>query len=83
MISIIRATELGEALIKYYLKITGRHAASVKSLEQYACDKGLIDHVVKFKELLGGSYPPIDMARLPKGLQVQAQVTVIIEQPPK
>lgn len=83
VVSIIRANELGIAMIKYYFKITGRHAGSVKSLEQYASEKGLTEHVAKFREILGGSYPPIDMARLPKGLQVQAQVTVMIEQPPK
>jgi pyrimidine deaminase RibD-like protein len=83
VISIIRATELGEAMIKYYFKITGRHAASVKSLEQYALDKGLKEHIAKFKEILGGSYPPVDMARLPKGIQVQAQVTIILDEPPK
>jgi hypothetical protein len=30
---------------------------------------------------LGGDYPAIEMARLPKGIEVQDQVMVIVENP--
>jgi pyrimidine deaminase RibD-like protein len=80
-ISIVRANELGSALIEYYRKISAQNADRQRALARYATEKSLDKN-----ELLGHVgqlYPGIEMARLPKGLQLQAQVTVTIEQPPK
>lgn len=78
---IVRANELGSALIEYYRKITAQNVDRQRALTRYATDKSLDRN--ELLGLLGQLYPGIEMARLPKGLQSQAQVTITIEQPPK
>ncbi len=81
VLTIVRANELGIALIKHYRKIAFRITNSRKDLEKYASEKELGDPK-PLLDIIGTPYPHIDMARLPKGIQLQAQVAVTVEEPP-
>lgn len=81
MIWIVRASELGMALMRYYRNITAKSNFFKSARKKYAGD-----HKLNLAELNGLStslYPAIEMTRLPKGLQILAQVSVKIAQPPK
>jgi pyrimidine deaminase RibD-like protein len=74
-IYVAKAGELGKALVKYYWDVVGANKRT-KTL--------LIDNGVA-KELLNklpGPYLGVTMGRLPKGLEMQARVDVIVQQPP-
>jgi pyrimidine deaminase RibD-like protein len=79
-LSIVRANDLGVALIKYYRKITSEKHALRRAVEETVADE---DQRKVLLDLIGAPYPPIEMSRLPKGLQLLAQVDVKIEEPPK
>jgi len=79
-ISIVRANELGSALVEYYRKITAQNANGRLALEKYAHEKSLNQD--ELLRRLGPPYPGVEMARLPKGLQLLAQVNVQVEIPP-
>jgi pyrimidine deaminase RibD-like protein len=81
LLSIVRANELGITLIKHYRKIVSRITNTRKALKNYASEKGIGD-VKQLLDIVGNPHSAIDMARPPKGIQVQAQVNVIIEEPP-
>jgi hypothetical protein len=83
VLAIVRANDLGKALVNYYRKITNRLEGARRNVTTYAEEKGLGSHLPSLLEFVGGAYPPIDMIRLPKGLQLQAQVNVIVEEKPK
>jgi len=80
-LSIVRANELGISLIKYYQKVGGlnrKHRNRMKErLRHFAPEdaEGILD-------LLGHDFHSIEMTRLPKGLELQAQVEVDVEYPP-
>jgi pyrimidine deaminase RibD-like protein len=82
VLAIVRANDLGKALVNYYRKITNRLEGARRNVTSYAAEKGLESHLPGLLESVGGAYPPIDMTRLPKGLQLQAQVNVIVEERP-
>jgi diaminohydroxyphosphoribosylaminopyrimidine deaminase/5-amino-6-(5-phosphoribosylamino)uracil reductase len=80
-LSIVRASELGISLIEYYRKVGGLNRERRKQMTEH------VRHVAP-EELtgilhqLGLDYPSIDMSRLPKGIELQAQVEVNVENPP-
>jgi len=80
-VAIVRANELGVGLIEYYRKITAknrdRRNRVAVCLERQA--PGERDPLLG---LLGEDYPSIEMARLPKGIELQFQVEVLLESPP-
>jgi hypothetical protein len=79
-ISIVRANELGIALVKYYRKIVAQNRQQVDRIKQYVSSLGLTDDD-KIVAALGGHYPGIEMGRLPKGLELLDRVDVIVESP--
>lgn len=79
-LSVVRANELGIALIRYYRKIAGLNRNRRSQLTEH------VRHVAPEEEagilgILGGDYPSIEMTRLPKGIELQAQVEVTVEKP--
>jgi len=83
VLAIVRANDLSKALVNYYRKITNRLESARRNVTTYAEENGLGSHLLSLVEFVGGAYPPIDMVRLPKGLQLQYQVNVIVEEKPK
>jgi pyrimidine deaminase RibD-like protein len=83
VLAIVRANDLGKALVNYYRKITNRLEGARRNVTTYAEGKELGSHLPSLLESVGGAYPPIDMMRLPKGLRLQAQVNVTVEEKPK
>ena len=80
-LSIVRVNELGATLIHYYRTTVSQNVSARKGLRQYAAA-----HNINPEDLIacaGGFYSSIEMARLPKGIQLQAQVGVIVEEPPE
>ena len=80
-LSIVRANELGVALIEYYRKVGGLNRDRRKRMEEH------VRHVAPEEmpgilDRLGLDFPSIDMTRLPKGIELQAQVEVDVERPP-
>jgi len=78
---IVRASELGAGLIKYYLKVGALNRARSNKVKEVIRNTGL-ENEEAFLRSLGRDYPGIEMARLPKGLELQDQVDVIVEDPP-
>jgi diaminohydroxyphosphoribosylaminopyrimidine deaminase/5-amino-6-(5-phosphoribosylamino)uracil reductase len=79
-LSIVRANELGVVLVQYYRKI------SAQNRERADLVKRLVGNIPpKDKEdilkALGNIYPAIEMGR-PKGMELQDQVDIIVENPP-
>ena len=81
-LSVVRANELGIGLIRYYRKIVRQNLERASRIEPLVRGSGLEDED-GFLRTLGGNYAPIEMTRLPKGLELQAQVEVIVEPPPR
>ena len=78
---IVRASELGSSLIKYYQKVGGLNREQRKRMKEH------VRHVApeEMEEIircLGNDYHSIEMTRLPKGLEPQAQVEIEVENPP-
>ena len=77
--AIVRANELGASLKEYYLKVGAlnrQHHGAIRLLELGPKEAEVLS---KLRPL----YPGIEMARLPKGLELQDKVAVIVETPPK
>ena len=80
-IYIVRASELGIDLIKYYRKICGIAVKRRNDVREYVnAVKPAGEH--NLFQLLGADYPSIEMARVPKGLELLAMVEVTVESPP-
>jgi diaminohydroxyphosphoribosylaminopyrimidine deaminase / 5-amino-6-(5-phosphoribosylamino)uracil reductase len=79
-ISIVRANELGVGLIRYYRKIVALNRERADRMKLHFHNIWLEDEEGILKAL-GGDYPAIEMARLPKGIEVQDQVEFIVEDP--
>jgi pyrimidine deaminase RibD-like protein len=80
-LSIVRANELGICLIKYYRRVSGLNLEQRNRITEH------VQHVAPEElagilKCLGHLYPWIEMTRLPKGLELQAQVEVNVEPPP-
>jgi len=80
-LSIVRANELGVSLIKYYRKVGGLNREQRKRMKEH------VRHVAPEEmegilRCLSHDYRSIEMTRLPKGLELQAQVEVDVELPP-
>ena len=80
-LSIVRANELGMALINYYRKIVAGGEKRKAAMREYLPSQ-IPAQTEAILPLLGTTSPPIGMAKLPKGLELQAQVEVIVETPP-
>jgi pyrimidine deaminase RibD-like protein len=78
---IVRVNELGVGLIRYYRKVVAANRERSDRMIQYVRNNGLKDED-GIRRMLGGDYPPIEMARLPKGIEVLDQVDVVVERPP-
>lgn len=81
-LSIVRANELGISLIKYYRKVGGLNHDQRKRIKEH------VQHVAPEEiegivQCLDHDYHSIEMTRLPKGLELQAQVEVDVEYPPE
>ena len=79
-LSIVKANELGTCLIRYYRKVVGLNLKRRNQVHEH------VRHVAPEEEdgilrMLGGDYPSIEMTRLPKGLELQAQIEVDVEKP--
>ena len=68
-LQLVTASELGNALIRYYRKAVQQNKDRRERLRQKL--KGEVD-----LSILGGDYPGIEMNGLPKGLQLEASVTL-------
>jgi pyrimidine deaminase RibD-like protein len=84
-LAIVRANELGAALFNYYRKITGLNWQRGRAVREYV--DSLEDSKEHKEELFhrlkaGRLYPGIEMAKLPKGIELQDSVDVIVENPP-
>ncbi len=79
VIYVVRANELGTALIQYYRKITTAKQKNRIDLEAYAAKHGLQSHTQRLLDLVGTAYPGINIATLPKGFHIQDRVTVTLE----
>jgi hypothetical protein len=78
---LVRASELGISLIKYYQKVGGLNREQRKRMKEH------VRHVAPEEmegivHCLGHDYHSIEMTRLPKGLELQAQVEIEVENPP-
>jgi hypothetical protein len=76
MLYIVRANELGVALINYYWKVgeENRHRKAMLKGRNIS-DESL--------QGLPGEYPGIEMLSLPQGLCVEAMVDVVVAEPPR
>jgi pyrimidine deaminase RibD-like protein len=83
-IAIVRANDAGATLMRYYQKVArsnrDREARVKACLKDYKLDKSVAEGILG---ALRGSYPSIEMGKLPKGIELQDQINVIVEQPPK
>jgi pyrimidine deaminase RibD-like protein len=79
-IYIVRANELGAALINYYRKVIAQQQASHAHIRLLK-DRGVVG-IEDIKSKLGDPYPSIEMARPPKGLEVLDQIDIFVEHPP-
>lgn len=68
-LQLVTAGDLGNALIRYYRKITQQNSDRRIKLKETL--RGAID-----LSILGGDYPGIEMNGLPKGFQLEASVAV-------
>jgi hypothetical protein len=79
-VHIVKASELGAGLIAYYRKVT---RTNTERLQQFRHKLGeeWWTREEEFLRQLPGSYPGIELPKLPKGLDSQASVTVNIVPP--
>ena len=79
-VCIVKATDLGVNLVRYYRKIvalnTERERIAKDHFQKTKMDGGEILRMLAFK------YPGIEMGQLPKGIEVQAMVDIDVERPP-
>jgi hypothetical protein len=80
-IYIVRASELGVSLVKYYRKVVRTNIERKNQLRGNLSLQGK-EQEDEFFKTLRGDYQGIEMVRLPKGLEVQAMVEVEVESPP-
>jgi hypothetical protein len=64
--------------VKVYFGAYGPHSLSIVRANELGVD--LITYYRKVISL-GGKYPGIEMGRLPKGIELLAQIDVVIENP--
>lgn len=77
---IVRANELGVVLIRYYRKISAQNQKRSGQVKEVIRNIGLEDEEA-FLRSLGSDYPGIEMGRLPKGIELQDQVDILVENP--
>jgi len=77
-IYIVRAGELGIDLVKYYRKVTHRMQQLKEKLKGHLKVQGK-DEEEAFLKKLGGDYVGIEMSRLPKGLELQDAIDIVVE----
>lgn len=85
-LAIVRANELGMALFNYYRKITANNWSRDRALQTYVASLEGSDEQkrdVSDKLKFGPIFPGIEMAKLPKGIELLDSVNVYIETPPK
>ncbi len=75
-LSIVKANELGMVLINYYKKIISQGEARRSAFEKYRSQVDQLDSV------LGTRSPAVEMTKPPKGLELQTQIQVEVEDPP-
>lgn len=79
-LQIVTANDLGKVLIIYYWKVVEQNSRRNSNLKDHL--KGLWPKQIRL--LLGETFPGIQMMGLPKGLTLEASVTVTIaEKPPE
>jgi pyrimidine deaminase RibD-like protein len=84
-LAIVRANELGVALFNYYRKITGLNWQRARAVREYVeslGDSGEYKEALFHRLKAGNLYPGIEMAKLPKGIELQDSVDVVVENPP-
>ncbi len=87
-VAIVRANDLGKTLINTYLELSRTRQRARKEI-QSALEpklKELEAHGIqmwKVINMVGNQFPGIAMSKLPKGLQLQTQIDVIVEDPNK
>jgi predicted nucleotide-binding protein len=72
---IVKASELGIALRNYYREVIELNKQRTKLLRNNNIAEDLI-------KTLPGDYPGFKMGKLPKGMEMQASVDVLVERPP-
>jgi hypothetical protein len=80
-LAIVRSNELGLAFIEFYRKVVWSNRERRKLVTEH------VRHVAPEElhgivHILGFDYPSIDMTRLPKGFELQAQVEINVMNPP-
>jgi len=80
-LSIVRASELGISLIEYYRKVGGLNRDRRRQMTEHV-RRVAPEEMPGILHFLGLDYPSIEMTRLPKGVELQAQVEVNVESPP-
>jgi diaminohydroxyphosphoribosylaminopyrimidine deaminase/5-amino-6-(5-phosphoribosylamino)uracil reductase len=80
-LAIVRSNELGLAFIEFYRKVVWSNRDRRKLVTEH------VRHVAPEElhgivHILGFDYPSIDMTRLPKGFELQAQVEINVMNPP-
>jgi pyrimidine deaminase RibD-like protein len=84
-LAIVRANELGVSFFSYYRKITALNRQRDRAVRDYVDS---LEDLEEYRQDLfgrlkvGGLYPGIEMARLPKGIELQDSVDVVVENPP-
>jgi hypothetical protein len=78
---IIKANELGVSLVNYYRKVIRTNQERKAQLRGNLKVQGKAEEDA-FLKSLRGDYQGIEMSRLPKGLEIQDSVEIIVEKPP-
>ena len=79
-ICIVRANELGVCLVSYYRKVVRTNKERKSQIKGKLKFEGKEEE--DFLMSLQGDHQGIEIGRLPKGLELQARVEVIVESPP-
>jgi hypothetical protein len=79
-ILITRVSELGMALVNYYRQLSTENLERKRKIEEYIRRNGIKDSE-ELRKIVRPVYLGVEMATLPKGIQVLDQVQVNIENP--
>jgi pyrimidine deaminase RibD-like protein len=79
--AIVRANELGLAFIEFYRKAVSTNRERRKQISEHV-RRVAPEELHGIVDLLGWDSPSIDMTRLPKGIELQAQVEINVMNPP-
>jgi pyrimidine deaminase RibD-like protein len=79
-VCIVKACELGTDLVKYYQKVAALNIERERVAEKYFCQNKAAG--TDILEILKYKYVGIEMGALPKGIEIQGVVEIIVENPP-